>query len=123
MGEQYDRLRKLIKQRVTKFYQARLLPLLDESDKLRKLRNDNVHALWQVMVNAETGNLRMFFRARVVVDKKSKSTSRKIGTPDLAELKNLAKDISVCAMELQSNFKHVWDMDEKVHEWRAKQGY
>jgi enoyl-[acyl-carrier-protein] reductase (NADH) len=47
-----ESLRKKIKKRFSSHYQKQLLPFLRDSDNLRVQRNENIHALWQVMGDA-----------------------------------------------------------------------
>lgn len=116
------KLRALIKERVGDYYQPRLLPLLDQSDHLRTMRNQNVHALWQEMVDADTGKFVHVLRARVTVDRRRMTTTTQVGPANLAEIETLADEIRGCARKLQTDFLHVWDMDEKLRLWREEQG-
>ena len=63
-AESTKKLRSLIKQRMTPHYQKKLLPFLDRSDTLRQERNENVHALWQIMHHADTGEFAHVLRVR-----------------------------------------------------------
>ncbi|MGJ5180390.1 hypothetical protein ACQR16_24480 [Bradyrhizobium oligotrophicum] len=116
------KLRNLLSERVGDYYRPRLVALLDQSDTLRRLRNENVHALWQVMENADTGEFSHVLRARVTVDRRSRTTSTEVGPADLSEIENLARNMADLSRKLQTEFKHVWDMDETLRTWRETQG-
>ena len=115
--------RNLVKQRFSKPYQDRILPLIDRADDLRKKRNENLHALWQVMVDADPGEFKHVARFRQSASKKAAKPTLDVTTPTGAELTSLATDISECATELQRTFRDSFDLDVKVQRWRAKQGF
>jgi hypothetical protein len=114
-------LRKLIKQRMTPHYQQRLLPFLDKSDRLREQRNENVHALWQVMQRADTGEFAQVLRVRKNVH--AANPQVQIDSPNIDDLVRLADEIGACARELQAKFKDATDLDVKVQGWRAAHGF
>jgi hypothetical protein len=109
--------RALIKERFSEHYQGQLLPLLERTDRLRRDRNKNIHALWQIMVNAETGQYVNV--VRVTRTREGETSETKISTPSPAELDKLANDLRECGQTLQNAFKHAFDLDEKVQRWWA----
>jgi hypothetical protein len=114
-------LRSLIKQRMTRHYQKQLLPLLAQSDKLREQRNENVHAVWQVMHHGDTGEFAHVLRARKNVH--AAKPRVEIDSPKIDDLMQLVKEIEKCARELQTKFKDATDLDERVQHWRAAYGF
>jgi hypothetical protein len=113
-------LRKLVKERFSKRYRGRILPLIDRADDLRKKRNENLHALWQVMADAQTGEVIGVTRFRQSAPRGAKQPKLEISTPSDKELTSLAKDIEKCAIELQRTIKDATDLDDKVQRWLAK---
>jgi hypothetical protein len=116
-------LRKLVKERFSKHYQDRILPIIDHADDLRKKRNENFHALWQVMVDAHSGEFKHVARFRQTAPKGATKPKLDVTTPSDAELTSLAAEIAKCATELERAIKDSFDMDVKVQRWRAKQGF
>src|SRR5262249_52163019 len=110
-------LRRQVKSRFSEHYQTQLLPLIAQADELRKSRNENLHAVWQVMVDANTGEFKEIRRFRHSPSKNGLQLD--LATPSVDGLTNLAAKITDCANHLQETINHAYDMDERVHEWRA----
>jgi hypothetical protein len=100
--------------RFTEQYQNRILPLVDRADDLRKKRNENLHALWQAMADADSGEFKYVARFRQSAPKGATKPTLDVTTPTDSELTSLAKEISECATELQQTFKDSFDLDVKV---------
>jgi hypothetical protein len=116
-------LTKLVKERFSKHYQDRILPLIQTADNLRKIRNENLHALWQVMVDAHTGEFVNVQRFRQSAPKGAKEVTLDVSTPLDSELTALAQEINQCAGDLIETLSHAYDMDENVRRWRSRHGW
>jgi hypothetical protein len=88
--------------------------------RLKDQRNENVHGVWDQMVDACGEKVRV-----------SRSRYRAgdnfgwdpVTTPSIPELKQLATAIEDIANELNAELVHAWDHDEKLLSWRRGRGY
>ncbi|QND70818.1 hypothetical protein [Tardiphaga robiniae] len=103
------RLKSVIEQRFSRRYIDRIQPLIDQADALRKERNKNFHALWQVFPQGVT--------------RFSKDAGQlSVATPTPAEIEALAVSVNETTEKLAQQVRHAYDMDEKVREWRERHG-
>jgi hypothetical protein len=115
--------KKLIKQHLTASPRKdKLIALLDDADRLRKLRNENIHGQWQRMADAQTGQYAGFKRFRQWAPRNAAKADLNVHTPTIGELDAAASELQSCWQDIRSIFKDAWDIDEDVRAWREANG-
>jgi hypothetical protein len=117
-----DFLVKQVELRVSPARQRPVIDLIETGGGLKDKRNENVHAVWCEMVEAETGTFSHVARSRYDTDADGKLVWVPHITPTVSELEQFAAELDKNARKLNECLADLWDTDEQVQCWRAKQG-
>lgn len=118
-----DFLMDLVKERISAGSQQQIIDLIEASRVLKNRRNENVHAVWSEMENADTGEFSHVARSRYEKDEKDKLIWLPHTTPTVHELEQFAVDLDKIARDLNECLATLWDLDEEVQRWRATKGF
>lgn len=88
-----------------------MLAAIRRADQLRRLRNENLHAVWRETYDRESGAIAGFMRF---------AAGHKYRTPTMKELEQLADEIIVCSAELMRRTTYAWKHDPDVRKMRDR---
>jgi hypothetical protein len=118
-----DLLADTVRKRVSQAKQQSVIDLIEKARTLKNKRNDNVHAVWGEMSEADTGNFIQVSRSRFEKDKSTRTTKWDVDVPTVQQIEALSHDLQKISHELNDRMSHLYDMDEDVRSWREKHGY
>lgn len=112
-----------VNQRISPARQRPVIELIETCRALKDQRNENVHAQWCEMAEAETGTFSHVARSRYDTDANGKLVWVPHITPTVSELEHFAAELDKNARKLNECLADLWDIDEQVQRWRAEQGF
>ena len=118
-----DFLKEQVEQRVSPARQEPVIGLIETGRALKNKRNENVHAVWNEMVDAQTGAFSHVARSRYNKDASGKLVWVPHTTPTVPDLEQFAAELDKNARELNECLADLWDTDEQVQLWRQTRGF